>query len=227
MIRKQVAVAFGTATLVLALCGVALADNYSYHRNAHDDGTAASIVVRGSDLPATFRLTGGRVKPDETADNTTCNGYRPKESDLVVTGDAATRFSNKAAGILGVYSQVQLMKTNSMAATDVTRSVRMLSRECSAEEAKSEHLKMVSFKSLGPATCACDYSESITFETATTNAAIHTLWVFTVMRHGRIEASVITGVGKSANDTQNLALGAALGIQGLAVKAVSARFAAK
>ncbi len=226
-LRNRAAASLAAAALVLALCGAALADNYSYHRVARDDASAAALTLKRSDLPASLRLTGGRVKPDETPNTETCNGYSPKESDLVVTGDAATRYSNKAAGILGVYSQVQLMKTSAMAATDVVRGARMLSRACSAQSAKSEHLKLLSFKSLGRATCACDFSDSITFETGTPNAAIHTLWVFTVMRRGRVEASLITGVGKSSADTQNLALRAALGIQGLAVKAISTRLASQ
>jgi len=225
-LRRRAAASAAAIGLVLALCGAAVADNYSYHRTARDDATAAAIAVKGTDLPAAFRLAGGRVKPDESASTDTCNGYSPKESDLVVTGDAATRYSNKAAGVLAVYSEVQLMKTTAMAATDVSRGVRMLSRTCSMQQVKSEHLELVSYKSLGRATCACDFSDSITFETATKSSAINTLWVFTVMRHGRIEASVITAVGKSSTDTRNIALGAALGLQGLAVKAISGRFAA-
>ena len=226
MIRKQAAVSAALAALVLVLCGAALADNYTYHRTARDDATAGSIAVARGAFPASLRLTGGRVKPDETPDTDSCNGRVPKESDLVVTGDAETRYSSRTSGIVMIDSQVTLLATGAMVKTDFARQLPTLTRSCSLQEAKQEHLELVSWKRLGAARCACDYSMSFTFETGTGQPTVHLLWVGTVMRKGRVEASVLTAVVKGTSDAQNLALRSALGLQGLAIKAISSRLSA-
>jgi hypothetical protein len=226
VIRKQAAISAALVALVLVLCGAAFADNYTFRRTAHDDAIAASIATPKSAFPASLALAGGRVKPDETPNTDTCNGRVPKQSDLVVTGDAETRYSSKSSGIAMVDSQVTLLETAAMVKTDFARELPTLTRACSLQEAKQEHLQLVSWTRLGPARCACDYSMSFTFETGTGQPTIHLLWVGTVMRKGRVEASVLTAVVKRTSDTQNLALRSALGLQGLAVKAVASRFPA-
>ena len=190
--------------LVLALCGTALADNYTYQRIPRDNAAAAAITVRAADLPKQLGLTGGRVKPDETPNSDSCNGYHPRSSDLVVTGDAETRYTDHRT--LTVDSQVSLLKTAAMAAADVKRELPLLSSACSKQVARQEHVKLFSYRMLGPARCPCDDSLSFLMETPTKNPAVHLLMIVTVMRRGRIEASVMTGVGKSTADTNNVAL---------------------
>ncbi len=210
------------AIVVLVLCGTALANNYTYKRTAADDAKAASVAVKAHDFPAQLQLAGGAIKPDETPDTESCNGYQPKESDLVVSGDAETRFQNKN-GSVAVDSQVEILKTSGMAATDVTRSKRMLSVTCQLQAAKQDHIKLVSYVPIGSPQCGCDFSASFAFETKTAKAGIDHLFIVTVMRKARAEATVLTLVGKSTSDTKNTALRDAIAVQSLAVKAIVAR----
>ena len=210
----------------LVLCAAALANNYTFKRTATDDAKAAGGLVKGGDFPAQFHLTGGRVKPDETPDNESCNGYRPKESDLVVTGDAESSFHDSAHSVV-VDSQIELLQTSTMAATDVKRSLPMLTKSCQVQEAKQDHVKLVAFIPMGPARCGCDFSQTSLYETKTSKATVDHLLLVTGMRKGRAEATVLTEVGKSTTDTQNAALQAALSVQGVAVKAVAARLPAR
>jgi hypothetical protein len=204
---------------VLALCGTALADNYDYQRVPRDNAAAAAITIRAADLPKQLRLTGGRIKPDETPNSDSCNGYRPKAADLIVTGDAETRYTDHRA--ITVDSQVEFLKTATMAAEDVKRQLPLLAAACSKQVAAQEHVKLFSYKVLGPARCPCDDSLSLVIETATKNPAVHLLMIVTVMRRGRIEASVMTGVGRSTTDKSNLALRDAVAIQNLAISALA------
>lgn len=209
---------------VLALCGTAFADNYAYKRTAADDAAAAAATLQKTDFPTQLRLTGGRVKPDETPNNDSCNGYRPKESDLVVSGDAETRFHDSTRSIV-VDSQTELFRTTTMAATDVKRGQRMLTPACQAQAATQEHVKLVSYSVLGRPKCTCNFGVSVMFEAKTTHTGLDTLSILTVVRKGRVEASVITTVGKSTASTQSgeNALQTALAVQGVAVKALFAR----
>lgn len=210
--------------VVLTLCAAAFADNYTYKRTAADDDAAASVTLRKTDFPAQLRLTGGRVKPDETPSNDSCNGYRPKESDLVVSGDAESRFHDSTRSIV-VDSQAQLFRTAAMAATDVRRGQPMLSSACQAQAAKQEHVKLVSYSNLGHPRCSCDFGVSVMLEAKTSHPGLDTLSILTAVRKGRVEASVITTVGKSTANTQSgeTAVQTALAVQGLALKALFAR----
>lgn len=219
--KQAVCSAAAATLLVLALCGAALADNYQFDRVPGDDAAAAAIAVKATDAPTGLKLTGGPTKPDETPTTDSCNGIRPKESDLVVTGAAATDLSARA---VSVHSEVELFKTTAMAATDDRRQMPMLrSAACGFQQAKQHHLKLIYFKPLGRARCLCDDSESITFEIPTKKAGLHVVYLYTAMRRGRTEVTILTGVGKSTNDKNGLAVREALVIQGTAILAVSKR----
>jgi hypothetical protein len=210
--------------LALLVCGAAYADNYSYKRTRAGDAAAASMTVRRTDFPAQFRLTGGRVKPDETPNLDSCNGYRPKERDLLVAGDAESRFHDGTRDVV-VDSQVELFQSTAMAAADVRRGKRMLAPACQAQAARQEHVKLVSYSLLGRPHCSCDFAVSAMFETKTSHPNLDMLSIITGIRKGRFEATVFTSVGKSTSDSQNgqAALRAALIVQGMAVKAVLSR----
>ena len=169
-------------------------------------------------------MTGGRIKPDETPNNDSCNGYRPKQSDLVVVGDAETRFGDSARAVFAE-SQVELFQTTAMAATDVQRGKRMLSPACAAQTSRQEHLQLVSYALLGRPSCSCDFAVSARLETKTPNPNLDLLSIITSVRKGRFEATVFTGVGKSPTDPQSAAaaLRTALAVQASGVKAVLRR----
>jgi hypothetical protein len=210
--------------LVLLVCSAAYAENYTYKRTKADDATARSLILRTADLPAQLRLAGGSVKPDETPDTEACNGYRPKERDLVVAGDAESRFHNAERSVV-VDSQVQLFRSTAMAATDVQRSVRMLTPACQAQAAKQDKVKLVHYALLGRPRCTCDFAVSMTFETKTAQANLDELTIVTAIRKGRLESSVVTNVGKVNNDPQKAQAAAqtAVIVQGLALKAALVR----
>ena len=221
MTTKQAACSAAVTLLVLALCGTALADNYRFDRVHGDDAVAAAIAVKATDAPTGLKLTGGPTKPDETPDTDSCDGKRPKESDLVITGAAATDLSGTA---VSVHSEVELFKTVAMAATDDARQMPFLrSSLCGLQAAKQHHIKLIYFKPLGRARCACDDSESISFETPTKKAGLHGFYLYTAMRRGRVEVTILTGVGRLTSDKKLVAIREALTIQGTAILAVSRR----
>jgi hypothetical protein len=210
--------------IVLLVCGAAYADNYTYRRTAAGDATAFSMTLRKADFPARLGLGGGRVKPDETADTDSCNGYMPEEHDLVVSGDAESRFNDSTHSVV-VDSEVELFRSTAMAATDVRRGQRMLAPACQAQAAKQEHVKLVSYALIGHPKCACDFAVSASLEAKTPLPNLDTLTLITAIRKGRFEAMVLTTVGKATNNAADAGAAArtALVVQGLAVKAVLSR----
>lgn len=221
---RRTTVAAVAFVLVLLVCGVAYGDNYTYERTRAGDATAASVALRAADFRAQLRITGGRDKPDETPNDDSCNGYRPKQSDLVVVGDADSQF-HSSARTLFVESRVELFRTAAMAATDVRRGKRMLTRACQLQAAKQEHTTLVSYSLLEPPRCSCDFAFSARLETKTPNPHLDLLAIFTAIRKGRFEVTVFTSVGKSPNDARSAAtaLRTARTVEGLAVKAVLGR----
>jgi hypothetical protein len=209
--------------LLLTVCGAALAENYTFKRTKAGDALAASLTLRKTDLPAQLGLIGGRIKPDETPNTDSCNGYTPKQHDLVVVGDAETNFHDSAHSLL-VDTQVQVFQSSAMTAADVQRAIRNLTPACQTEEAKQEHVKLVSYAVLGRPKCTCDFAISLMFETKTARATLNNLTIITAIRKGRYEAGVITRAGTAPTDVQKrqLASQTALIVQGLAVKATLA-----
>ena len=223
-LTRRTTVAVVVFVLALLVCAAAYGDNYTYRRTRAGDAAAASVTARKADFPAQLRLSGGRVKPDETPNNDSCNGYRPKEADLVVVGDAESRFRDSAHSVV-VDSQAALFQTTAMAAADVRRGERMLAPACQPQEARQEHVKFVSYSLLGRPRCSCDFAISAMLEAKTPRPNLDELSIITAARKGRFEALLVTSVGKPTNDPQSaaVALRTALAVQGLVVKAVFSR----
>jgi hypothetical protein len=89
---KRSALSGLAVVLLLSVCGAALAENYTFKRTKAGDALAASLTLRKTDPPGQLGLTGGWIKPDETPNTDSCNGYTPEEHDLAVVGDAETSF---------------------------------------------------------------------------------------------------------------------------------------
>ena len=222
---RRATVASALLALALVVCSAALAENYRYMRTARDSALAASMLLRKADFPSQLGLSGGRVTPAETASNDLCDGAQPKQSDLVITGDAETRFSNAAAGIIEIDSEIQAFKTVAMARTDFARQLPFLNARCGAQLMKQEHVTLitpwhVAVKRTG---CLCDEMATITFESASPREDLHLLWIISGVRRGRFEAMVLTTVGKSTSDTQHAAENAALGLHARSLEAVGLR----
>jgi hypothetical protein len=100
----------------LVCAAVAAADNYQYNLLPGDQLVAKHIVLSRVDLPALKLWKGGAVKPDETSTDLNCrNGFQTKESDLMVTGDAETKYDDHGSTI---DTEAIVFKTATMAKTD-------------------------------------------------------------------------------------------------------------
>ena len=87
-----------------------------------DQAAARAALVRRSDLPGAPWL-GGRIKPDlSQASAPTCRDYRPKLSDVVLTGIAESSFTRRD-GRWYVDSAVQMVRTARMLRLDWQRVV--------------------------------------------------------------------------------------------------------
>ena len=83
------------AVLALAVTAGALGDSYTVRYKAADQAAARAVVPRRADLGTTAQWKGGPAKPDLSS--LTCPGYRPKQSDLIVTGAAASEWTTPAS----------------------------------------------------------------------------------------------------------------------------------
>lgn len=104
----------------LVLAGTAAArtgDHNQVKLTAADQAAAKRTVLRIADLGGSW--TGGFVKPDLN-DALVCANYHPKQSDLVVTGAAESKFSVTGAQLDSV---AQVFRSAAMVNTDWQRSV--------------------------------------------------------------------------------------------------------
>jgi hypothetical protein len=106
------------------MAGAAFADTgrKQIKLTAADQAAARAALVRRSDLPGTPWL-GGRDKPDlSQASAPACRDYRPKLSDVVLTGIAESSFTRRD-GRWYVNSAVQMVRTARMLRLDWQRVV--------------------------------------------------------------------------------------------------------
>jgi hypothetical protein len=107
------------SVVALTLVVVALADKEQVRLTAADQAFARAAVLTKADLGTVGSWTGGAVKPDLTS-SPPCTSFHPKQSDLVLTGAAETRF--KEPGI-EIDSEAQVLQTAQMVALDWQRVV--------------------------------------------------------------------------------------------------------
>jgi len=105
--------------VALAAAASALADTIQVHYTAADQAAARKAVLRSADLGAGATWTSVPAKPDVTS-SMDCKGFHPKQSDLVVTGAAATEF--RSTGI-DFRSESHLLRAPRMLALDWQRTV--------------------------------------------------------------------------------------------------------
>jgi hypothetical protein len=85
--------------------------------NRADQAAARAAAIRQGDLGAGWE--GGPKKPDLTP-SPTCANYHPKQSDLVLTGAAASEYKN---GPIDFHSEVNVLQTARMVRLDWQRTV--------------------------------------------------------------------------------------------------------
>jgi hypothetical protein len=107
------------SVVALTLVMAALADKEQVQLTAADQAFARAAVLTKADLGTVGSWTGGAVKPDLTS-SPPCTSFHPKQSDLVLTGAAETRF--KEPGI-EIDSEAQVLQTAQMVALDWQRVV--------------------------------------------------------------------------------------------------------
>jgi hypothetical protein len=219
--QKRIVTVTVVAVLALILADAALTENYQYKRTAQDDARAAAIVFQRSDLARTHLtvLKGGRVKPDETP-NPSRNRCNPQQSDLAITGDAESSYSD-GSGESTIDSQVNLFKTTAMASTDWNRQSPTDTAACLRESMKNERNPSVSLVSLSRLpTIRCRY-QNTTFlvEVAyklVAKPSVRYVFVITQVQSGRTEVTVTTSLRLDATamtrarNVQAVVLGAML-----------------
>ncbi len=225
-------IVMGAVVAALALAAVAeaaLTESYQYKRTAQDDAKAGAMVLQRSDLPPALKsLKGGRVKPDETPETSKdrCgSGDLPKESDLVVTGDAESHFFN---GVGDIDTQVTLFKTSSMATVDWNRQIPTFTPSCIRQVMANElgaGSRVGTVTRLG-AIVGREKNASLMFEVTYTHPGkpnVKYVFVVTELRLGRTEASVLSSIREVDANAKTVALQ----LQEVALKSVQSRFSSK
>jgi hypothetical protein len=113
---RLVAFAFVVA-LVLAPAGTA--DRQKVQIVAADQALAKNALVRLSDLGNPIGWSGGPAKPTPPS-SFRCGSYTAKESDLVLTGNAAAKWMHTG---LQIESESQVLRTENMVGLDWRRTV--------------------------------------------------------------------------------------------------------
>jgi hypothetical protein len=119
--RMRMAILATTAAAAVLVTAGAFADRgrEQIRYNAADQAAARATILRRFDFSPSTGWTGGRVKPD-LSPAPTCPNYHPKQSDLVLTGAAESRY-RRGAVVIG--NEVQVMKTRRMVSLDWQREV--------------------------------------------------------------------------------------------------------
>jgi len=103
----------------LACCAAAAADREKVHIVAADQALAKNALVRLADLGDPTGWSGGATKPAPPS-SFTCGSYTAKQSDLVLTGNAAAKWLHSG---LEIDSEAQVLRTQGMVALDWQRTV--------------------------------------------------------------------------------------------------------
>ena len=103
----------------LACCAAAAADREKVEIVAADQALAKSALVKLADLGNPTGWSGGSTKPTPPA-SFTCGTYTAKQSDLVLTGNAAAKWLHSG---LEIDSEAQVLRTPDMVALDWQRTV--------------------------------------------------------------------------------------------------------
>lgn len=105
--------------VVLVLAGVAAADKERVRFTAAGQAAARAAVLERADLGPLPGWTGGATKPSPPG-TPPCPTYRPKQSDLVLTGSAETQWKRPG---LEIQSDAQVLATPKMVLLDWQRTV--------------------------------------------------------------------------------------------------------
>jgi hypothetical protein len=91
------------------------------HYTAADQTLARSVVLKATDLGSASGWRGGVTAADTTQPRS-CSNFHPRQSDLVITGDAQSDYA-PATGGTGYHSEAQVMRNAHMVRLDWQRNV--------------------------------------------------------------------------------------------------------
>ncbi len=182
-----------TLALPLALAASALAaERTPFKPDPADQAAAKAAVLQRADLGAGWR--GGATKPDLSTD-TGCADWKPKQSDLLVTGAAASEF--KATG-LDIGSEVHVLQTAQMVQLDWQRTVvhpRTLSclRRGLAQDLTDPQSKLVSVSKLPfPRLTAQTLAFRTLVDVTSNGSTVRVMFDFVAVGKGRSELALMT-----------------------------------
>lgn len=116
----RLAAAIVAAGVALAAAGTAFADKEKVQLTAADQAAAKATVLRLADLGGSGKGWSGGAKTPSPNSSLVCTNFDPKQSDLVLTGDAESAYQHTG---LEFDSEVQLLKTKAMVKLDWQREV--------------------------------------------------------------------------------------------------------
>jgi hypothetical protein len=111
--------ALATAIAAVATCGAAAADREKVRFVAADQALARQALVQLADLGDPTGWSGGGLKPPAPT-SFECGSYVAKQSDLVLTGNAASKWMHSG---LEIDSEAQVLRTRTMVELDWKRTI--------------------------------------------------------------------------------------------------------
>ena len=169
--------------LVGAATAFASGNNYALKLTSADQGVARAIAIRRADLRPATHWSGGLTKPDLST--ATCAGYRPKTSDLVISGAAESDWT-RPDRILG--NQVEIFQTTQMMELDWKRAVSLAGVTCTLTKAGAKNVAVsaVAFPAAAPHVAGYRATYSLVQDGKTVRQAFEIVAV----ARGRAEISV-------------------------------------
>lgn len=122
--RGRLSLLFALSVAALTVAAVAVAHTTqaaARHYTAADQALARSVVLKARDLGSASSWSGG-VSAADTAQPRTCSNFHPRQSDLVITGDAQSDYT-RATGGMQYHDEAQIMQTAKMVRLDWQRNV--------------------------------------------------------------------------------------------------------
>ena len=204
-VRRLAVLLLALALAAVTLAAVALAADADPQKRftAADKAKAGSMIPRASDFPAGWRRKA--LTPNDASDFS-CPGYNPKQSDLVLTGEAMAEFTGPQ-GLPSVSSVANVYRTRREAGLAWARSVTPALIPCAARMFEQETEKRgvevtvtrkgtFAFPSYSPRSVA--YRIALTMSAAqsgTTQSVPFTIHMI-ALGHGRGDVLLMTvGVG--------------------------------
>lgn len=176
------------AAVALVAVQAAIAELPVIRFNPADQAAAKAAVLKLADLGEGWK--GGPKKPNLAEDNT-CREWKPKQSDLVLTGAAESAFGSQT---LGIWSGAHVLKTRRMVELDWQRTaldprlVTCLKRASEVEDvATVVSAKRLPFAKLVPQTTRV----RLVLEYATANGKLRMLMDMIFIAKGRTELTLM------------------------------------